>query len=163
VSTLYNTFRGADLFEGKGLEEWEVSSVTRIEDPFENTPSLSNCTRRKIFDAWFPQNVGFGDTYGNWKLYECPEKETSSSSDKLMITIGIAAGGAIVLIVIIYLFYRTCCKKKSTLVFYPPSSPQISVRNERQIELDARMATNLDGPVSMASSLSGIKTPTFPI
>jgi surface protein len=138
VTSLYETFDEATSFEGKGLEKWHISSISNSAldvNTFGSTPSLSECTRRKIYDAWFPQNTTyFNDQYGDWKFYECTAPEEESSSNIGMIwLIGIAAGGSIVLIVAIYLIYRGCCKKKRDSIFYPTKSER-SFRTSQDIK-----------------------------
>ena len=52
ITNMDGLFRHAIAFEAQGLEEWNVSSVKRWEDTFLDTPSISGCTKKKIYDSW---------------------------------------------------------------------------------------------------------------
>jgi len=64
-------FESAEDFKGRGLEKWQVSSVISFDSMFENTLSLTACTKRIIYDSWVPQNAMFGEAYPDWKDLEC--------------------------------------------------------------------------------------------
>ena len=124
---------------------WQVSAITGWDDAFHDTPSISDCTKRKLYDAWSPQlgsNSGFFTFYGNWgELDEC--KESSALSTGMMLLIG---GGAVGLIALLIgcLSARFCCRKseKSNTVFYP--TEHVSVRSQQEIEMDIR-AKEIEG------------------
>lgn len=52
ITSVLGMFAGATEFEARGLENWEVASITTWTNAFHDTPSISACTKRKLYDAW---------------------------------------------------------------------------------------------------------------
>ena len=74
-------FKGANAFDGVGLEKWSVSKLKISSDQgfifmfdaaLGDKPSLSSCTKRRIADAWGTDIKACGTTVCNWSGETCP-------------------------------------------------------------------------------------------
>ena len=81
VTDIRYTFSNAYKFNGD-ISNWDISSVTNLQYTFDDTTSLTNCTKRAIYESWDSQQSGILDSqYSSWaSLCTCAVDEYVSNN-----------------------------------------------------------------------------------